>query len=710
MSGKEKSVTGGATLPPDDDAQSNAPLLQKLKDFLNRYSPTHNETADTLDERYSIDLAMALPELDASNAKAFVASDNMEPSKLIYAHVCEPGKTQRYRAITLLKGLENRYIVQLLAAGTVTLSSNNEERFVIFYERPAGIKLSELMKRKRIPANQAFIIEHILLPLGNVIAAFSELDISHGLVNPDNIFISDTAMLGPCVAEPCGYSQPYFYESVERIQALPAAKGEGSAAQDYYALAVTLLYILHGPEHFEKYTKDGFTRSLLKHGAYHALMQEKEVAEVFYDFFRGTLTIGAEERWNSKQVLPWLSGKRYNVLPPPPPVDAVRPFEFGEQLASTRRELAHLFAKDWEHMIAALQNNQLSHWVSVSLRNKELSDIVTRLSRTAYDLSTKNDPHVNDSLMNIVMLLDPTGPIRIKHISMHVDGLDTLCAELYVNKANPELQMLAKFIEANMVNYWLELQQKLHKNEFKVPPIINSLNIKLDRLRGTIRNTGFGFGLERMLYDLNPEMPCISPVLAGKHVTSLTELLIKLDKIAPTLSDDEDPMDRHIAAYIASKLVIQHEIRLHDLASIPVLASNRTMIALYLLAMAQERADPVRVPGLSHWVILRLLPLLSHIHSRTLRQKLKNVLMSYAPLGYLPKIAELLVTASHLNDDHEGFQQALLTFRENTIAIDNFQRAENIEYDSINMGFNIARMVAYICVAGSFFLVMRLGI
>lgn len=711
-SGKENSP--GAATPPatgmGEDAEADAQFTHKLSEFLRRYAPVGETPKDILDDRYAIDLSTPIPELDTPNAKAYAATDNMEPSKLLYAHVCLPGKIQRYRIISLLTGLENRHLVQIIAAGPVTLSTTNSEQLVIFYERPVGIRLSDLMKRKRIPANQAFIIEHILSPLANALQSFAELEISHGMVNPDNIFISDVAMLGPCVSEPCGYAQPYVYESVERIQAMPGGKGEGSVAHDYYALAVTLLYILHGPEHFSHFTQESLVRALLKQGAYNALMQEKEVPEVFYDFFRGVLTLGVEERWNNRQIMPWLAGKRYNVLPPPPPQDAVRPFEFGEHLVNTRRELAHLFSSDWEHMIASLHNNQLSHWVSVSLRNKELSDVVTRLSRTAYDQSNKNETQTSEALMNIVMLLDPSGPIRIKHLSMHVDGMDTMCAELYVNKSNAELQLLAKFIESNMVNYWLDLQQKMHKNEFKIPHGVHTLNMKLERLRSTIRNHGYGFGLERMLYDLNPEMPCISPTLSGKHVTTLADLLIELDKIAPTLSDDDDPIDRHIAAFIASKLSWQHEIRLHELANVPALATNRAIIALYMLATAQERASSVRVPGLSHWLILRIFPLLTHIHSRTLRKKLKTALISYAPLGYLPKIAELLVSASHIADDFYEFQKALETFRQNAIAIQDFQRADNIEYDSVRMGFNIARMVAYICMFGSFFLVMRLGL
>ena len=706
-SAKDKKSTLAALDAIEDGPKANEPLMAKLRDHLRGYQPSYDTSEiDMLEKRYTIDLNQPLQSFDVENAKAYSASDSTIPSRMMYAHVCDWGKAQRYRAIKLLKGLDYRSITQVAAAGNVRLSSNNHERYVIFYERPAGIKLSELIKRKKIPANTLFLFEHILSPLANAIQQFSDLDISHGLINPDNIYINDMAVLGPCVAEPCGFSQPFRYESVERIQAMPTAKGEGSTSQDYYALAVVLLEILHGPEYLAHMNQEAFIQSIFRNGAYNTLMQDREVPEVFYDFFRGTLTLNPQERWSGKQVLQWLGGKRFNVLAPPTPVDAVRPYDLGdEKHANTRRELAHMFSHDWERMIASLHNNQLSHWVSVSLRNKELSDIVGRLSRTAYDLSTKNETQTYEALMNIIMLLDPVGPVRIRQLAMHIDGMDSLCADLYFKKMHQELQLLAKFIESNMVNYWIELQSKFQKDkeDYETPAVINALNVRLDRLRSCIRNAGMGFGLERMLYDLNPEMACISPTLASQNVTTLAELLTKLDHLAPTLSENDDPFDRHIAAFIASKLVILKEVRLDELEGLPMLATNKTVMAIYLLGASQIKASHLRLPGLTNWLVLRTLPLMDHIHSRSLRKKYKTALMALAGVGSIPKIADLIVSADYASIDYNGYQQALIDYQENSNSIAFYEAAENVEAESMAMGFRIAKLVAYACLLGSFY-------
>ncbi|MBY0408386.1 MAG: hypothetical protein K2Q01_11910, partial [Rickettsiales bacterium] len=509
----------------------------------------------------------------------------------------------------------------------------------------------------------------------------------------------------PCVTEPCGYAQPFIYESLERMQAHPSAKGEGTTSHDYYALAVTLLYILHGPNHFAGITPESLMFFVLKEGAYNTLMRDKEVPEIFYDFLRGVMTQSQEERWGEKQLKAWLGGKRYNVLPPPPPADAVRPFEYKEILVNNRRELAHLFAADWTNMLTAIQGSTLTHWVTVSLRNKELAEIIARLCRSALEAAGKNEAQMMEMLSNIVLLLDPLGPIRIRQFSFHVEGIDTAFAEMFEHKSQVELQYLAKFVETNMVNYWLNVQTR-RKPDYELSEYMNQMVQRLDRMRSYIRNGGMGFGLERLLYDLNQGMACQSELFANRYVQSLPQLLRELDRLAPGIEGDEI-MDRHIAAFITSKLGIHNEIRLNDLSSIPMLATSRVMVALYLLSMVQERVEPMRLPGLTHWFAIRLLPLMDNIHSKTLRSRMKSMLASMAPLGLTQKMADLMITADYAEADTGGFEKALATYRKNAAQIVSLKQPERLERDTHRMGLNMATMLAYAGLLFSVFYIIR---
>jgi hypothetical protein len=197
-----------------------------------------------------------------------------------------------------------------------------------------------------------------------------------------------------------------------------------------------------------------------------------------------------------------------------------------------------------------------------------------------------------------------------------------------------------------------------------------------------------------MLYDLNPDMPCISDLFENRHIKTLPQLLRQLDRLAPTL-EGEDIVDRHISAFIGSKLGMFNEIRLHELSSIPTLATNRVIIALYLLSKVQERVEPMRLPGLTHWFAIRLLPLMDTIHSKTLRQKLKTMLIGLAPLGLTQKLSELLITADFAVADYNGFQKALSTYYRNAQEIEKLKMPERLERETQRMGLNMASMLAY---------------
>lgn len=707
-SGSAKKVSGLASDSALDAERKQSEAVQsKLKEFMKQYSPTISKgEKDMVQGRYHIHLSEPLPEYNTPGSIAYAATDNMEAGKQFIALVCEPGKVQRYHLIEQMPTIEHRAVLPMRAAAHTQLSAGDAERLVVVYERPLGRKLSEIMKQKRFSHNPHYLLEHILIPIITGLEHFHALDMAHGLVNPDNIYYDDqVAVLGPCVTEPCGVGQPFIYESLERMQAHPSGKGEGTTSQDYYALAVMLLVILHGPEHLSNVSQEALMFHILKEGAYHTLMRDKEVPEIFYDFLRGTMTQSPEERWGEKQLKAWLGGKRYNVLPPPPPADAVRPFEFKDILVNNRRELAHLFALDWPHMLGAIQGATLSHWVTVSLRNKELAEVIARLCRSALEAAGKNEIQTSEMLMNIVLLLDPLGPLRIRQMAWHIEGINTAFVEMYGQKNTVELQFMAKFVETNMANYWVAMQEK-RKPDFEMPARTLDLIQRLDRLRNCIRNAGFGFGLERMMYDINPEMPCLSELFENKYVRTLPQLLKQLDKMCTTI-DAEDIMDRHIAAFIASKLHIHNEIRLNELSAIPALATSRNMVALYLLAMVQERVEPMRLPGLTHWFALRLLPLMDSIHSRTLRQKMKTMLGNLAPLGLTQKMSDLLIMADYAEADSNGFEKALETYRKNAGEIISLKQPERLERDTYRMGLNMATLLSYAGLVFSVFYIIR---
>jgi hypothetical protein len=669
-------------------------ITNDISEFLSRYTPeVLSRPRDILEGRYTIDLSKPLAELNTKNARAFVAADELERDRTVYALVCATGTVQRQRVLEILKEVEHPNILQVYAYGVVALSQPDAERFVIFQERPTGKKLSDLVKSTVNPLNEQFIIRHLIAPIGSALMKLAELGITHGGIRSDNIFYGDHVMVGDFTSEPCGYAQPYYFEPVERMQAAFSARGEGTISNDYYSLAVLALFLLYGEKHFEGWTQETLIRNILRQGPYTTLLRNQEPTDVLTDFLRGVLTNHPNDRWNARHLKSWLEGKRLNVMMPPSPAEALRPFEFNGQQAHSRRELAHFFFSDWANFLLVMQTDQLSQWISVSLRNKELSEAIKRIKQTIAATNPKHDIQISEQLMRVILLLDSIGPIRINNLAFHIDGMDGLAAELFNNKSQNELRLLAKFIEQSMGHHWVDMQ---HTGPgYVMPEAVNTIILRLDRLRLFIRSTSWGFGLERMQYELNPETPCMSSLFSSRHISTLPDLLSQLDRLAPKLARDQTALDPHIAAFIAHKLGIIHDVKLHELASYPSLASDNNMIALKFMALAQQRSDSGTLPGLAHWLALRVIPALEVLRSKTLRSKVKAVLLSHAKSGSINLMAEVITNSNYALADNAGFRRAVITFQENNEHMVMYRKESTIDQYSQRLGGFIAKFFGY---------------
>ncbi len=675
---------------PIDDSK----FTDALNNFLQSYEPPpSSKVVDTLAGRYRVEVSSPLPEFNTSTAKAYVATDLVDSNKKLFALVCKQGTVQRHHAIKMLLGIEHPNMITLHEAGIVSLSQPAQESFVLVYSRPEGKKLSDLLATTNKPISDLFISQHILTPIVSATGRLSELNIAHGSIRPDNMWYGEHLVLGDCLSEPCGLSQPFYFEPADRMQCHPSAKGEGNVSVDYYAIAILAVYLLYGKEHFSIYAADTLARRIVRDGAYVSLLRNKEPPEVFNDFLRGLLSGNVNERWSHRNLQQWIEGKRSNIMLPASPAESLRPFEFANTDANTKRELADVLFKNWDAAVELMRKDNLITWVSVSLRNKELVEKLKRIQQIIIKTAVKNEIHITEQIMRMLILFDPIGPIRLPKIAFHIDGMDALWMELVNKKATEELSLLSKFIEHSMFSHWQEIQKK--NEDYKMSPSVTAIFQKLDRTRLFIRSKGYGFGQERVLYELNPHTPCMSPHFANQHINSLRSLLKALDRLAPKLKD-QDVIDLHIAAFVTRRLGILHEVKLHDLLPHPSLASNKGILALQLIASAQRKHSDLKLPGLTHWLALRILPSLDVIRSRSLRANVKAAMVERAKTGYSQNMADVIVSSNYAIVDVSGFGRATNLYRSNIASIEYFQKEETIEEYSTNLSYSIASFIAYI--------------
>lgn len=635
-----------------------------------------------------------LPELDTTLARAFAAQDEHDPARSLYALVCSPQMPVRGNVVKALTGIAVPHLVTLHASGLAEISGLAGHRYVLVYDRPQGKNLVTLLEERQRPFPESFIMEHVVGPLASVIQALSEHGLSHGRINPHSIYFSDTVTLGECAAEPCGYSQHYQFEPPDRAQAHPAGKGESTPAQDYFSLGVLAVYLRLGDRLFEPApTHDEHILRLLRHGSYYALTHNIEFSDAMTDLLRGTLNDRPEERWTWQQFRPWATGRRYNMLPPAQPPQSTRPFVIEQAEYSGPRDLAHGLTMHWEYTLRVLRDGNLIRWLDMSARRKDLGELLRRTTASLSDRSARSS-HQNDELIaRTLTMLDPQAPLTMRESRAHIAGIGGLLAEGYRSGQPQHVQRGLEMIEQGLPTVWADLYKR---REEVLPGAVTDMLWLLDRMRMVVRMPGYGFGIERVLYDLNPELACQSPLLGGHHTATLKDLLLILDGAAADTARSDPPIDRHIAGFVASRLSLTREPTLSEYANTPRLAQHRAFIALRLLEQAQDACGKPRVPRLTAWLSIALLEAVEEFHSKTARRQLQAGLTQLADNGLVGALTAFINQRAFSQSDMAGYREAIENHYQMTQEIARLRDRRHLSRTAAIGGYAVAKYIAHV--------------
>jgi len=161
-----------------------------------------------------------------------------------------------------------------------------------------------------------------------------------------------------------------------------------------------------------------------------------------------------------------------------------------------------------------------------------------------------------------------------------------------------------------------------------------------------MRQRGWGGGLTRLLYGLNPMLSCASPTLSGQLVIRLDELLPALNRSAgrmePPGPAGPGPIDAHVGAFMAAR----HDHRIDgDLLAIGE-ARDAPLVQLRLLAGLQQRLRQPGLPALAAWLGVQAAPRLAALHGRVRRAA------AMAELEALTRSGDLVVMLALMDDLH----------------------------------------------------------
>ncbi|MFM7345416.1 MAG: hypothetical protein ACKO1J_08645 [Tagaea sp.] len=601
-----------------------------------------------LGDRFKIFHGTPVPEMSSPHVRAYMAADERDPIGQRVALVCGQELPARLEMAKNMKGVERPGVLRLYDMGLVDWPGAAGKRLAFIYDLPEGGPLWQ-GNGARDPWTAPRLVSHFLLPIANALGEYFPRNVTHRGIRPTNLYWLDEKrtrlVLGPSFHVPAGFDQPAVFEPIERAMADPEGRGPGTREDDMFALGMTLLAFAQGSIPGQGLDPDEQLARRIDRGSFDGLADLTKIGPQVMEALRGLCNDWEPDRWKLEHLKGFLDGKRQQITASAPPVlRAATGYKFAGRVYKTPRDLAHGLGRRWEQAATVLRNGEVGMWIRNTLGDQKLHD---RLMQAVREPSGDPNPTYTDALTvaRASIVLDPMAPIRFRSHSVLVDGLGTALA-LAMRKPGGG-PIFADLIRSRVIGLWAMLHKGAGGSGLPPPGFV-------EQISKWIEDTAPGSGIERVLYELNPNLPCFSEVAAGLWVSEPEHVLEALEAAA---GSGHKPIDRHVAAFLAvyagadpSQIKALMNPDHVDLAG--------GMSILRLLSDLQERFGPPLVPRLTAWCATLVRSYVDNINHLPLRQSQIERLNKVSEEGNLKALLELVDNEKLREVDHWGFDAA----------------------------------------------------
>ncbi len=488
------------------------------------------------------------------------------------------------------------------------------------------------------PWRESDLMNQLLLPAAKALADMQERGLTHRALHPANLYRAsprDPVTLGPFWMAPPSSLQPAVFEPPYMAQCLPNGRGDGSIADDVYALGVTLLCCALGRVPLAELDDPGILARKLEFGSFAALTTGAVLTPLITDLLRSMLAEDPEHR-PSPRLLLRPEQARARRVGARPPRRAEQPLNLGGLNVWSSRQLAQGLSVRPERGCALLKSGAVEHWLRRCLGDPQLGMRVEELTRRRDD-EADTDRSRSEALllMRCIAAIDPLAPLVWRGIAVQPDGLGSALAGVAPDVAQP----LEDVIAAQAVGEFCRASHRA-RQAAELPEAER-------QWAGWLAARGVAGGSKRLLYGMNPMMACMSPILGGRPVVRAAELLPVLEDASATADRSRPPIDPHIAAFLAARLEPALSSNLRKLSSFA--SPSDRLGVLRLFGRLQASFHPAPLPGLAGWLLSSGFARLDDWRNKKTRATLNDALDDAARRGQISAMAGLV-------DDEEAKQ------------------------------------------------------
>jgi eukaryotic-like serine/threonine-protein kinase len=653
-----------------------------------------------IDDRFKLDLAARCPQFDTLGGEAFAAQDLDDPGNPVYAFICRPGVPLRLKTIESLRGQAVPHLAGVLTLGLIP-TTDDGERQALVVSRPLGGALTWSADKPSARFSETDARNVFLPQMLDILDALFGRGQTHRRIHPSNIFYQDAEkgqlVLGECVSEPPGVSQPAVFESLERAMAMPVGRGDGTPADDLYALGVTLYYLLRGGDPLKGVADQKIMRSRLSKGTWTTLGGASGIPVGFASALQGLLADDLRVRWNLKELQSWLAGTAPKARATSATITSSSPLKYSGREIPNSRALAYALGANPAQGLRKIKEKNFARWVS-GLRDAPATE---KLEALTVNISAGGRA-VRDMflLARVCLLLDPSGPLRLGPMAFFPDGLGPVVAGAYKKNNSAEVQILTEGMGSGLVAEATVGDDR---------PTSKRVQLEAVRIQEIVARDAPGQGLERALYELCPGFPCQSPLVKKRSAMSLDSLMNALELAAANPIRATELLDRHLTGFIARQstglqFLVDRLRSTGDSHSAVVLAT------LDVLEAVQRQHTPAPLPILSGMICKELEIVVGRIHGKKRREIMIKQLTTLSKSGDLGHISRTLDLRTVLKRDEAEYQNVVVEFANNEILrsklgqnlLNRHQRAETSGHAGVAAigAILLALVVGYFVIGG----------
>ena len=634
-----------------DSLSTNEQVVQKKEDLILHYS----DNEDIVGDCYRVQVHQPLSELSNEFVRYFLAT-HLESNQEFFAIVFERTFFPNFKMINaIIKHSQDSPFTKIHAISITRLSINKVKYIALIVDKyDYTNNLANNFKKIGLQ-NIKFILSNLLPFLCKLVQFADRHSLDIGNINPDNIIVSeDKLFLKEPYADYPHYFQNNAYLATELLDADAPGRQTNSSAADIYAAGVTMVVTCFN----EVPAQEGLEKlkyARLNHNSFLATLGKKRLPDEIKNCIKGCLSDAVFERWKSRNLLEWASNKIHSAknVQPNEISDIFAAVSFNGNNYDHYRSLASALYREWEAGLQFLSEERVLKWIQRSVGKSKVIELLEELTSREYSSTSQYAPALIDKeerLFKAIMVLDSQGPFRFNKFAAHLPGFSNMFHYAFSRQIKPIIDTI---IKVSLRESWEDKQKYNVHEEFDHSVIFN-----LTQISAFYGSQTPGCGIERIVYHLNPALPCLSPLVFNEYYTSLRDLLYALEAIA-SKNPEKLIFDKHIISFIANKIGLKREEYVNIAKNFPSQGENTSISALIILVLALGHDGRMDLPSLATLLGRRVCEFIEkNLHNVKLKRMMEEKIKNASEESDLPVILKIASNPKVYQNDQAGYYKA----------------------------------------------------